>query len=113
MQIQEMSSPQRSNADRLFWYSLHLSRAEFFIPEQILEYEDYKNGTESEYEEYEIYEDSFDFAERDRAETWNGEVSLKVNSVHEIHQVSGHILNCLCQVISNNPYLFICFSSSG
>lgn len=33
---------------------------------------------DSEYEEYEIYEDAFDFA--DRAETWNGEVNLKVNS---------------------------------
>lgn len=48
------------------------------IPEQILEYEDLKNHTE--YEEYEIYEDDFEFAERERAETWDGEVNLKVNS---------------------------------
>lgn len=52
---------------------------EFSIPQHILEYEDYKNDTESEYEEYEIY-DGYDFAERERAETWNGEVNLKVNS---------------------------------
>lgn len=30
-----------------------------------------------------------------------------------VHQVSGHVFNCLCQVISNDPHLFICFSSSG
>lgn len=49
----------------------------FFIPEQILEYEHHKNDSESDYEEYEIYDDSFDFAERDKAQTWNGEVNRK------------------------------------
>ncbi|KAG8006874.1 Collagen alpha-1(XI) chain, partial [Nibea albiflora] len=44
---------------------------------EILEYEDYKNDTQSEYEEYEIYEDGFEFAERERAGTWNGEASLR------------------------------------
>lgn len=83
---------------------------ESFIPEQILEYEDAKNDTV--YEEYEEYKDSFEFAERDRAETWNGEVNLGVNS-HKIHQVSGGIINCLCEVSPNKPYLFICLSSSG
>lgn len=71
------------NTKRLFWYAPHLNGISFFfhsISIQILEYEDYKNDTESEYEEYELYEDSFEFAERERAETWDGEVNLKVNS---------------------------------
>lgn len=53
---------------------------ELFIHSQILEYEDYKNNTESDYEEYETYEDGYDFAERERAETWDREVNLNVNS---------------------------------
>uniref|UniRef100_A0A668AYK6 Collagen, type V, alpha 3a n=1 Tax=Myripristis murdjan TaxID=586833 RepID=A0A668AYK6_9TELE len=42
---------------------------------EVLEYGDFKNETESEYEEYEIYDDGFGFAERERAETWDGEAS--------------------------------------
>ena len=41
----------------------------------MLEYEDLKNATSSEYEEYEIYEDAYSFAERDLAQTWDGEVN--------------------------------------
>lgn len=44
------------------------------VPAQTLEFDDYKNDTQ--YEEYEEYEDNFKFAERDRAETWDGEVIL-------------------------------------
>lgn len=44
------------------------------IPQQAPEYEDYKNDTQ--HEEYETYEERFDFAARDRAETWNREVNL-------------------------------------
>lgn len=113
MQIQDMSSPQHSNTERLFWYSGQLSQMRFLIPEQILQYEDYKKDTESEYEDYEISDDSYGFAEREGAETWNGEVNHKANSVGTLHQVSGHILKCLCQEMSNNPYPFICFSSPG
>lgn len=43
--------------------------------QQIIEYEDFRNDTELEYEEYEIFEDDFDFAERERAETLNVEVN--------------------------------------
>lgn len=113
MQIQEMSSPQCSNTERLFWYSLHLSRIEFFIPEQILEYEDHKNDSESDYEEYEMYEDSFDFAERDRAQTWNGEVNRKseLNTYNTSSEWSH--LKLPVSSDSNSPYLFIWFSSSG
>lgn len=53
---------------------------EFFTPYQTLEYEDFKNNTGSEYEEYEMYEDGYEFAERERAETWHGEVNLKMIS---------------------------------
>lgn len=49
----------------------------FCILEQILEYGDFKNETEAEYEEYEIYDDGYGFAERERAETWDGEVISK------------------------------------
>lgn len=42
----------------------------------MLEYEDFRNDTELEYEEYEIIEDDFNFAERERAETLNVEVNL-------------------------------------
>lgn len=42
------------------------------LPVQTLEFDDYKNDTQ--YEEYEEYEDHFEFAERDRAQTWDGEV---------------------------------------
>lgn len=106
-----MSSPQCSNTGRVFWYSLHLSWMEssfLFVPEQILEYEDAKNDTQ--YEEYEEYKDSFDFAERDRAETWNREVNLGVNS-HKVHQVSGRIVNCLPVsewVLTSHIYSSVC-----
>ena len=50
-------------------------------PQQFLEYEDLKNDTGLEYEEYEIYEDDFEFAERERAETMNVGVSL----LHQCH----------------------------
>lgn len=50
------------------------------FPQQTLEYEDIKNDTQAEYEEYEIYEDGFGFAEREQAETWDGEVNPKVKS---------------------------------
>lgn len=53
---------------------------EFFTLYQTLEYEDFKNETGSEYEEYEIYDNGYDFAERERAQTWDGEVNLKVIS---------------------------------
>lgn len=45
---------------------------------QILEYTDYKNDTELDYEGEEIYDDAFGFAERERAETWGGEVNLNL-----------------------------------
>lgn len=108
-----MSSPQYSNAERLFLYSLHLSWVEFFIPVQILEYEDQNNDSESDYEEYEIYEDSFDFAERDKAQTWNGEVNRK--SELNTHNTSSEwsYLKLPVSSDSNSPYLFIWFSSSG
>ena len=83
----------------------------FLAPEQILQYEDYKNGTE--YEDYEISDEGYGFAEREGAETWNGEVNHKANSEGTLHQMSGHILKCLCQEMSNKPYPFICFSSPG
>ncbi|KAF0032842.1 hypothetical protein F2P81_015132 [Scophthalmus maximus] len=38
---------------------------------EILDYEASKNDTE--YEEYETYEDGFEFAEREKADTWDGE----------------------------------------
>uniref|UniRef100_A0A665U4L7 Collagen, type V, alpha 3a n=1 Tax=Echeneis naucrates TaxID=173247 RepID=A0A665U4L7_ECHNA len=75
---------------------------------ELPDFDDYKNDTE--YEEYETYEDGFEFAERDRADTWHGEVIFMVNSSGT---VSCHDFNCLCQPIPNNPHLFICFSSSG
>lgn len=46
----------------------------FLTFQHILEYEDFLNDTQ--YEEYEIYEDDFDFAERERAETLDVEVNL-------------------------------------
>lgn len=51
---------------------------EFFILSQLAQYEDYKNDTE--YEEYEAYTDGFEFAERDSADTWDGQVTLIRNS---------------------------------
>ncbi|MED6283355.1 hypothetical protein CHARACLAT_007874 [Characodon lateralis] len=42
---------------------------------EILEYDDFSNDTQ--YEEYEIYEDDFDFAERERAETLDVEAILR------------------------------------
>lgn len=54
-----------------------------FVHSQILEYEEFKNASDSheqEYEEYEIYEDRFDHAERERPDTWGGEV-LFCNSI--------------------------------
>uniref|UniRef100_A0A3Q3S7N0 Collagen, type V, alpha 3a n=1 Tax=Mastacembelus armatus TaxID=205130 RepID=A0A3Q3S7N0_9TELE len=43
---------------------------------EVLEYEDNKNDTDTEYEEYETYDDGFDFAERERAQVWDGEVNF-------------------------------------
>lgn len=50
----------------------------FTISEQILDYDDFKNDTT--YEEYELYEDGFGFAEREGAETWDGEVKGTTSS---------------------------------
>lgn len=91
MQMQDMSSPQCSSTKRLFWYSLHMSQIVFLVPEQIPENEDQRNVTESEYEEYEMYEDSFDFAERERAETWSGEVHSTGNSIQSLLSVSNNV----------------------
>lgn len=55
-----------------------LSQMEPSLPVQTLEFEDYKNDTQ--YEEYEEYEDHFEFAERDRAQTWDGEVTPALRS---------------------------------
>lgn len=52
------------------------------LPAQALEFEDYKNDTQ--YEEYEEYEDNFKFAERDRADTWDGEVILPRDLNHSV-----------------------------
>lgn len=72
------------------------------VPLQILDYEASKNDTE--YEEYETYEDGFEFAEREKADTWDGEVNLTVLS---------HIKWSRRPLISNNPRVSICFSHSG
>ncbi|CDQ83809.1 unnamed protein product [Oncorhynchus mykiss] len=43
---------------------------------EAVEYEDISNETENqEYEEYETYEDGYGFAEREGADTWDGEAS--------------------------------------
>lgn len=47
-----------------------------FVPEQI-EYEDPMNVTD--YEEYEIHEDTFDSARRERPDTWKREVYYQMN----------------------------------
>lgn len=42
-----------------------------------MEFDEFKNGSESfeqEYEEYEIYEDRFDPAAREKPGTWDGQV---------------------------------------
>ncbi|CAG5897928.1 unnamed protein product [Menidia menidia] len=44
---------------------------------EFLEYEELKNDSALEYEEYEIYEDDFDFAEREKADTFNFEATLR------------------------------------
>ena len=45
---------------------------------QVIEYEDVRNETEEqEYEEYEIYDDGYGFAERESAGTWDGEVTVR------------------------------------
>ncbi|CAB1341835.1 unnamed protein product [Coregonus sp. 'balchen'] len=45
---------------------------------EIVEYEDISNETENqEYEEYETYEDGYGFAEREGADTWDGEASVR------------------------------------
>uniref|UniRef100_A0A8C5HEZ4 Collagen, type V, alpha 3a n=1 Tax=Gouania willdenowi TaxID=441366 RepID=A0A8C5HEZ4_GOUWI len=44
---------------------------------EILEYDDFTNDTEAQYEEYEIYDDTFSFAERQKPETWAGEVPFR------------------------------------
>ena len=42
---------------------------------QVIEYDDIRNETDQvEYEEYEIYDDGYGFAERESAGTWDGEV---------------------------------------
>lgn len=47
-----------------------------FVPKQI-EYEDPMNVTD--YEEYEIHEDTFDSARRERPDTWKREVYYQMN----------------------------------
>lgn len=76
----------------------------FYIYGQILEYEDYKNETEPEYEEYEIYEDGYGFAEREGAETWDGEVNQSPT------WPQNRITIKICFLFD---YLLICLSSSG
>uniref|UniRef100_A0A3B4CG06 Fibrillar collagen NC1 domain-containing protein n=1 Tax=Pygocentrus nattereri TaxID=42514 RepID=A0A3B4CG06_PYGNA len=49
---------------------------------ELIEYDDFKNGTESselEYEEYEVDEDRYGPAKRERARTWNGQVGPSGN----------------------------------
>lgn len=98
MQTQEVLLSENRETERLNWYSL----SDFWL-QQILDYEEFNNDTELEYEEYEIYEDDFDFAERERAETLNVEVNLN----------RGCVLSCLCQVILGYTHLFMRFSTSG
>lgn len=86
IQTQEVLLSQSRKAERFNWYSLPCVWLQ-----QLLDYEEFNNDTEVEYEEYEIYEDDFDFAERERAETLNVEVNL----------IRGYVLSCLCQVISD------------
>lgn len=73
MQIKGTSSPECSGRMRSFYYSLPLSYTKLSVPEQI-EYEDPVN--DPDYEEYEIDEDSFDSARRERPETWKRDVYL-------------------------------------
>lgn len=73
-----MSSPQYGSLMGSFYYSIHLTYIKLFVPTQ-LEYEDPVNGTD--YEEYEIDEDSFDSARRERPETWKREVDIQMTSV--------------------------------
>lgn len=63
-------------------HSLQVLLMGICVHQQILEYEDYKNDTESYYEEYEIYEDSYDFAEREGAQTWDGQVNCAAPRSH-------------------------------
>lgn len=43
-----------------------------------MEYDEFKNHSDSEqvFEEYEVYEDRFDPAEREKAVTWDGQVEF-------------------------------------
>lgn len=44
-----------------------------------MDFDEFKNGSDSfeqEYEEYEIYEDRFDHAAREKPGTWDGEVQF-------------------------------------
>lgn len=67
----------------------------FLTFQQLLEYEDFLNDTQ--YEEYEIYEDDFDFAERERAETLHVEVNL-------VLKLGSHVISSFFQVISENLF---------
>lgn len=79
---------------RSFLRSQYLPYMKLFVPYQI-EYEDPMNATF--YEEYEIDEDNFDSARRERPETWKREVSSNELCVSDV-----------CK----NPYTFISFCTS-
>jgi len=72
MLIHEMPSLHNKNT----YFGIHSFTKQFLTFQQFLEYEELKNDSVSEYEEYEMYEDDFDFAERERAETFDFGVNL-------------------------------------
>uniref|UniRef100_A0A8C7MWA7 Collagen, type V, alpha 3a n=1 Tax=Oncorhynchus kisutch TaxID=8019 RepID=A0A8C7MWA7_ONCKI len=80
---------------------------------EAVEYEDISNETENqEYEEYEMYEDGYGFAEREGADTWDGEVGLINQSVQLPHTVMTKILlpRSLSPSLSPSLSLSLCLS---